>query len=140
MRCSSSSIVLVSCLCLLALQLSGLHLHVDGDGFAGAPQGTHVHSQDLHSHESGLQLDGVGIDDPEHFGDQDHEGDRDVSIVKLSVGASKLVLFVFWLGLALLIVQWRGDKILSRTSRPHPAVRRERWRPPLRGPPQVSTL
>ena len=114
-------------------------MHVDAHGFAGTPQGTHVHGQDLHRHESGGHLDGIGLDDPEDFGDQDHEGDRDVSVVKLSASASKLVLFAVWLGVALPIVQWRGDKILSRSSRPLPAVRRERWRPPLRGPPQLST-
>ena len=131
MRRPPSTIILVACLSLLALQLSGLHTHVDADGYVGTPQGTHVHG-------NGTHVDGAGIDTHGHGGDTDHAGDKDVSIVELSTGASKILLFLVWVGLLLLIVLELRNKISLNFVGPPPTGRHARWRPPLRAPPRFS--
>lgn len=131
MRRLPSTIILVACLSLLALQLSGLHTHVDADGYVGTPQGTHVHG-------NGTHVDGADIDAHGHGGDTDHAGDKDVSIVELSTGASKILLFLVWVGLLLLIVLQLRDKISLNFVGPPPTGRHARWRPPLRAPPRFS--
>ncbi len=139
MRRWPSSIILVACLSLLALQLSGLHTHVDADGYAGTPQGTHVHGQGIiHRDENGTQFDGADKDGHKHNGDTDHAGDKDVSIVELSTGASKILLFLVWVGLLLLIALELRNKISLNFMGPPPTGRHARWRPPLRAPPRFS--
>lgn len=139
MRRWPSSIILVACLSLLALQLSGLHTHVDADGYVGTPQGTHVHGQGIiHRDGNGTQFDGADKDGHEHNGDTDHAGDKDVSIVELSTGASKILLFLVWIGLTLLIVLRPGGKISMNLAVPPTIDRHTRWRPPLRAPPHFS--
>lgn len=139
MRRLPSTIILVACLSLLALQLSGLHTHVDADGYVGTPQGTHVHGQGIiHSDGNGTHVDGADIDAHGHGGDTDHAGDKDVSIVELSTGASKILLFLVWVGLLLLIVLELRNKISLNFVGPPPTGRHARWRPPLRAPPRFS--
>ena len=127
---SPASVILLACLSLLALQLSGLHMHVDADGYVGTPQGTHVHGTDTHL---------VGADDRhEHTGGQDHDGDKDMSVVELNTGVSKLLVFLVWLGLGLFTVLRPATQILPIAAVPRPVVRNTRWRPPLRAPPHFS--
>ncbi len=129
--------MLAAGLSLVALQLSGLHMHVDAHGYVGAPQGTHVHGQGVHSHETDTYL--AGADNRhEHAGDQDHEGDKDVTIVELSIGESKLLVFLVWLGLGLFTVLRPANQIFPTAAVPRPVVRNTRWRPPLRAPPHFS--
>jgi hypothetical protein len=137
MRHLSYPIMLAAGLSLVALQLSGLHLHVNADGYAGAPQGTHVHGQGVDTRGTGTHL--AGADDRhEHPDDQDHEGDKDMSVVELSTGASKLLVFLIWLGLGLFTVLRPADRISPNAAVPRLIVRNIRWRPPLRAPPQFS--
>ncbi len=139
MRRTPSSILLVACLSLLALQFSGLHSHVDAYGYVGIPQGTHIHGQGvIHSDGKGAHVDGTDIDGHEHRAETDYAGDKDVSIVELSIGTSKLFVFLVWIGLILLITLRPGEKILTNFSIPPPTGRHARWRPPLRAPPQFS--
>ncbi|MCZ6585911.1 MAG: hypothetical protein O6930_07835 [Gammaproteobacteria bacterium] len=139
MRRTPSSIILIACLSLLALQLSGLHTHIDAYGYVGTPQGTHVHGPGIiHSDGKRTHLDGTGIDGHEQSGETDYAGDKDVSIVKLNTGATKLLMLVVWIGLTLLIVIRQGDKISTNFAVPPPTGRHVRWRPPLRAPPRFS--
>lgn len=138
MRRLSYPIMLAAGLSLVALQVSGLHLHVNADGYAGVPQGTHVHGQVVDTH--GTDTHFAGADDRhEHTGDQDHEGDKDMSVVELSAGASKLLVFLVWFGLGLFTVLRPADRSAPKNAAvPRPSVRNTRWRPPLRAPPHLS--
>ncbi len=134
MRHLSYPIMLAAGLSLVALQVSGLHLHINADGYAGVPQGTHVHGQGVDTHGTDTHL--AGADDRhEHTGDQDHEGDKDMSVVELSAGASKMLVFLVWFGLGLFTVLRPADRISPNAAVPRPIVRHTRWRPPLRAPP-----
>ncbi len=137
MRQPSFSIMLAAGISLVALQLSGLHMHVDAHGYAGTPQGTHVHGQGVEDHRAVTHL--AGADDRhEHTGGQDHEGDKDMSVVELNTGVSKLLVFLVWLGLGLFTVLRPATQILPIAAVPQPVVRNTRWRPPLRAPPHFS--
>jgi len=132
--------MLAACISLIALQLSGLHMHVDANGYVGTPEGTHVHGQaGGHHHGDTTHLDLADASHGAvHGGEQDHSGDKDVSIVKLRTAVSKLLLYLIALGLALLMVLRPADKIAPTTTLPRPIGRHERWRPPLRAPPRLS--
>ena len=137
MRQPSHLIMLAAGLSLVALQLSGLHMHVDAHGYVGAPQGTHVHGQGAQGHGTDTHL--AGADDRhEHTGGQDHDGDKDMSVVELNTGVSKLLVFLVWLGLGLFTVLRPADRISPNAAVPRLIVRNMRWRPPLRAPPQFS--
>lgn len=131
-----SLVLILACLGLLVSQLSGLHMHVDMDGYAG------THS--IHVHKAGLsmsdqQLGGNGADhDHDHPSGPDYEGERDISIVELGAGASKVLIFFAWLCLSLLIIARRDGRISLPATTPPLKTRRERWRPPLRAPPLQS--
>ena len=134
----TSSVMAVACVSLLAVQLSGLHMHVDAHGYAGTPQGTHVHNPSAHSHGDEGHLDNGTIHGHEHGGDQGHDGDKDVSVIELNAGGSKLVMVGVWLGLSVLIPLTPGKKISPHYVVPRPVGRHARWRPPLRAPPRFS--
>jgi hypothetical protein len=129
--------LVLACLGLTATQMSGLHMHVDADGYVGVPEGTHVHRTAVHPHD-GAPVDHAHELAHDHPGDPDHEGDRDVSVIELGAGASKLLIFFAWLGLGLVIVSRAGSKIRIPAVVPPPKTRRDRWRPPLRAPPLFS--
>jgi hypothetical protein len=128
MRIVSTSLMLIACLSLVVLQMSGLHMHVNGDGFAGAPQGTHVH--DAHHHDGASSAH-----EHEHSGGQGHTSDSDVSIVNYNTGVSKLPVDLIALALGLIMFLTPVAKIAPVTTVPRPRERYERWRPPNRAPP-----
>jgi hypothetical protein len=128
--------MLAVCLSLVAVQFSGLHMHVDSQGYAGAPEGTHVHGQPGHHHNDVTQADDAATHS--HPGDDDHAGDKDVWIVKFGTAVSKLLLYLIALGLTLTMVLRPADIIAPRKSVPRPTSHHERWRPPLRTPPAFS--
>ena len=131
--------MLAACLSLVAVQFSGLHMHVGSQGYAGPPEGTHVHGQPAHHHGDVVhQHESVVPGDHAHPVGEDHTGDLDVSIVKFGTVVSKLLLYVMALGLLLLMVLRLTDTIARRNSAPRPMARHERWRPPLRAPPLFS--
>ncbi len=134
--------MLAACLSLFALQMSGLHMHVDDHGYAGTPQGTHIHSQVKNVYAVDAHLDHHGDDKViaghNHAGDHDFEGDKDLSVVDLLFGTSKIPIFLVWLGLCLFSIIRSGDKFSSKFSYHRPTGRRARWRPPLRAPPIFS--
>ena len=130
--------MVLACVSLFAAQLSGLHMHVNADGYAGTPQGTHVHSQSTHSHGDETHADHGATHDHPHGGDQNHDGDKDVSIIELSTGSSKLGILPVWMGLSLLIPLTLDEKLSPFSAVPRPVARHEHWRPPLRAPPRLS--
>jgi hypothetical protein len=132
--------MLAACVSLIVLQLSGLHMHVDAHGYVGAPEATHVHGQAGGHHQGhATHLDLADAShETAHTGDQNHDGDQDVSIVKFGTAVSKLLLYLIPLGLALLTVLRPAGKIAPATTLPRPIARHERWRPPLRAPPRLS--
>jgi hypothetical protein len=133
-------VILAACLSLVGVQLSGLHLHAGAEGLDAALHGTHVHGNVGSSGHTPSQLASAAHQHTHldgHHG-HDHAGDRDVSIIELSGGLSKLLVFLVCFGGGLIFVL----QIVYRL-RPIPIVtvvksRRERWRPPLRAPPSVS--
>lgn len=70
---------------------------------------------------------------PEH--DHDYDGTKDVSLIELSSGLSKLLLAVFWVAFALPILFLQYAGISPGYWLPVLGGRRSRWRPPLRAPP-----
>lgn len=130
-------IMVLACMSLLAVQVSGLHMHVDAHGYAGTPQSTHVHSQDTHSHGGDKHRDHAALHEHPH-GDRSHDGDKDVSVIELNTGGSKLVILAVWSGLSLLIPLTLGEKLSPLAAVPRPVGRHTRWRPPLRAPPLNS--
>ena len=128
MRNASTLLMLIACLSLIALQTSGLHMHVNSDGFAGTPQGTHVH--DAHHHDAA-----TAAHEHEHTGGQGHTSDSDVSIVNYNTGVSKLPLDLIALALVLMMFLSPAAKIAPVTTVLRPRERYERWRPPNRAPP-----
>ncbi len=132
MRKLSTPLMLAACLSLVALQMSGLHMHVNAEGFAGTPQGTHVH--DAHSHDSAGHHHGAPAAH-EHATGQGHGSDTDVSIVNYNTGVSKLPLDLIALAFILLMFLRPVEKLAPVTIVPRPRKRYERWRPPNRAPP-----
>ena len=123
------------CLGLAASQVSGLHMHVGAHGYVGGPEGPHLHGSAIGSdHDSRHDHDADGG----HLGDTDHEGKRDVSVIELGAGASKVLIFFAALALGVVIALRPGGKIRIPTAVPLPRTRRVRWRPPLRAPPLFS--
>jgi hypothetical protein len=139
MRGFPTLIMLAACLSLIAVQLSGLHMHVDSQGYAGPPEGTHVHGQPEHHHGDVIHTHEVTVPkDQAHPGGKDHAGDKDVSIIKFGTVVSKLLLCLMSLGLILFMVVRLTDTIALRNSAPRLTARHERWWPPLRAPPLFS--
>lgn len=137
--------MVLACVSLLASQTSGLHMHVDADGYAGTPQGTHVHGQGIHRHGGETHANhgdethadhGAAHEHPN--GDQSHDGDKDVSITELSTATSKLGILPVWMGVSLLIPVTLDEKLSPYSAVPRPVARHEHWRPPLRAPPRLS--
>lgn len=124
--------MLAACLSLIAVQLSGLHMHVDSRGYAGSPEGTHVHGQPEHHHGDVIHTHEVTVP-------KDHAGDKDVSIIKFGTAVSKLLLCLMAVGLILFMVVRLTDTIALRNSAPRLTARHERWWPPLRAPPLFSS-
>jgi hypothetical protein len=111
---STPILLLLACVSLLTLQWAGAHAHAGVRGFDGAVHSTHDHH---------------------HDGDHDeHAGDVDVPVADYVLSIAKLAFVAFVVAIALfaLFVQryetpaWVG--VISPRWR-------ERWRPPLRGPP-----
>lgn len=140
MRPIRAPLLIFACLGLLASQLSGLHMHVDAHGYVGKLEGTHVHGTAVQARDRALadHADDMGHD--HHIGDQDHEGDRDVSVVELGAGTAKILIFFAWLGLGLVIVLRRAGSVRIGAVVPRPKTRRDRWRPLLRAPPLSSPI
>ncbi len=114
----SRPLVILSCLALLALQAVGLHLHAN----VGA-EGLDLHAAHIH-----------GADPDGH----DHSADVDVSVVELGTLWAKLsaLLILFCLVLACpAVVGWR---VKAPQQLEVPQASSERWRPPLRAPPQSA--
>lgn len=114
----TTAIIYIACLGLLAMQWSGVHAHANEHGFHGAVQGIHDHHHD--------------------HGDE-HDGDVDVRVVDFGLSASK-VLFLFAIGLPLLLVSPARSDVPPQWVTPQPLRRRARWRPPLRAPPHADTI
>jgi hypothetical protein len=123
------------CVGLVASQVSGLHMHVGSHGYVGVPEGTHVHGWSLASDHDSHRADDT---DDGHVGDTDYEGKRDVSVIELGAGASKVLIFFAWLAVGLVIPLRLGGSIRIPLAVPLPKTRRVRWRPPLRAPPLLS--
>ena len=134
----SPPILVVACVSLLAVQLSGVHMHVDADGYAGIPQGTHVHSQILRGHSGAAHADPASAHGHSHGGDHPHDGDKDVAIVELSTASSKAVIVPVWMGLSLLVALPPGEKLSPHATVPRSVDRHARWRPPQRAPPRLA--
>ena len=132
MRWLRSPLLTLACLGLLSSQVTGLHMHMNADGYVGIPESTHVHGSALAAHDHAVERDHT---DHEHPARPDHEGNRDVSIVELGAGASKLLIFLAWVGICFAIVFFPVRSVLTGTVVVPPRSRRGRWRPPLRAPP-----
>jgi hypothetical protein len=121
----TTTLVCAAALALLAAEWSGMHTHVGAGGFHGAAQGMHDHH---HGHE-----DDTGSGMP------DHDDELDMRVVDYGLSASKILVFVAALGVALfLLPPSRGGAPITFVP-PLTQHRRTRWRPPLRGPPLVRT-
>jgi hypothetical protein len=125
MRGVSKPIAAIACLCLLTMQMSGLHLHVDEDGHDAGIHTVHLHQvvPEVHTHHGDGDV-------------HDHSAEVDVSLLEqLGASWSKLVPLL----IACLISAYLGLR-LQQCLRPLSGLpgkvrHRERWRPPLRGPP-----
>ena len=144
MRRLKSPVLLTACLSLLAVQLGGLHMHVDADGNVGGPRGVHLHTQGLHSHGDDAHVHRSDAVEHElagesgHAGENEHAGDSDISVTEMSAGKWKLPDFNLNLHHGLLIGLIQVDQVRPVRSGPRPAIRKSRWRPPLRAPPSIS--
>lgn len=124
-------VILIACASLLGVQLSGVHMHINADGFAGVPEGTHIHG--AASAPAGASADHAH----DHDGDSDngdHEGDRDVS-VQLGAGVSKVLVFISLALFVVALLTTLPAKVTVCLDTYVPRARRDRWRPPLRAPP-----
>ena len=139
MRCLRFPVLLTACASLLAVQLGGLHMHVDADGNVGGPQGVHLHTQGLHSHGDDTHVHRPDAVEHEHSGDGEHAGDSDISVTEMSAGKWKLPDVNLNLHNGLLIGRVQADQVRPAHSEPRPAIRKSRWRPPLRAPPHASS-
>ena len=132
--------MLAACLSLVALQVSGLHMHVNSDGFAGTPEGTHLH--DAHHHDSPAHHVSTPVAHEhtahEHAAGQGHTSDTDISIFELNTALSKLPLDLIVPAPFLLMVLRPADTISPVALVSRQVSRHERWRPPLRAPPLFS--
>lgn len=132
--------MLLACLSLVAIQASGLHMHVDAEGFAGTPEGTHLH--DAHHHDSAAHHDNAPAAHEhashEHAAGQGHTTEIDISIFDLNTALSKLPLDLIALALFLLMVLRPADTLSPVAAVLRPLGRHEHWRPPLRAPPLAS--
>ena len=128
-------VILIACASLLSLQLGGVHMHINADGFAGTPEGTHIHG--AAPSPAGTSADQAH----DHDGDSDgnHDGDRDVS-VQLGASLSKVLVFIpLALFVDALLTTLPGRiKVCLDSYVPH--ARRDHWRPPLRAPPTPAIL
>ena len=139
MRGFATLIMVAACLSLVAMQISGLHMHVDAHGYAGMPEGTHVHGQPGHHHGDVSHTHDVIVPEGHgHPGGEDHAGDKDISIIKFGTAVSKLLLYLMALGLILFLMVRPADTIALQKSAPRITARHERWWPPLRAPPLFS--
>ena len=150
MRRLKSPVLLTACLSLLAVQLGGLHMHVDADGNVGGPRGVHLHTQGLHSHGDGTHVhrpdavenehsgENEHADESGHAGENEHAGDSDISVTEMSAGKWKLPDYSVNLHYGLLVGLIQVDQVRPVRSGPRPAIRKSRWRPPLRAPPSIS--
>ena len=129
-------LIVIACASLLCLQLGGVHVHINADGFAGVPEGTHIHG-------AASSLTGTSADHAhDHDGDSDngnHEGDRDVS-VQLGASLSKVLVFISLALLVVALLRTLPGKIKARLDSYVPHARRDHWRPPLRAPPTPAIL
>jgi hypothetical protein len=160
MRRCSPVVLFFACLSLLGVQVSGLHVHAGAGGLDSALHGTHVHgvvapdrspsaavepayhagAHHGHEHAGGDYGHGHagGHDSHGHAAGHhghDHAGDRDVSIVELGSGLSKLLVILIGFGGGLIFVVQVAHGRQSVPLVTPPKSRRERWRPPLRAPP-----
>jgi hypothetical protein len=133
-----SPLLIVACAGLVASQMTGMHMHVDDHGYAGAPEGTHVHSTALRIGDHALHDHADSLTHHDR-GDPDHEGDRDISITDLGTAASKLLIFIACFGL-LVLAPIAGSEVRIPIRIAPRQSRRLRWRPPLRGPPTFSPI
>ena len=142
----STSITFVATLSLLALQLSGVHMHVDENGYVGVPEVAHSHSQGVHHHDdvnSTVRTSSRADEHPpvhssDHPHDHDYDGSKDVSLVELSGGASKMALALIGLAFMLPILLQQCGGFIPNLLLPVQSGRRARWRPPLRAPPRFA--
>ncbi len=130
--------MLSACLSLLAVQLSGLHMHMDAEGNVGDPQGLHLHSQPLHSHEGAMHVHTPDVVEHEHPGENGHDGDKDIAIAEMSAGKTQLSVLGIYYDVGLLVTRAPTGELSPVADVPLPSVRNSRWRPPLRAPPQFS--
>jgi hypothetical protein len=143
----------LACVGLLVCQLTGLHMHVNEHGYAGIPVGTHIHRteipfEDVGGHAPGMLRPATGLatlathTDPadldHHPGDRHHDGDRDVSVIGVTAGVSKVFILSVCVALTFVIALSLGSRVSTPAFVPRPYARRERWRPPLRAPPVLS--
>ena len=144
MRRLQSPVLPTACLSLLAVQLGGLHMHVDADGNVGGPRGVHLHTQGLHSHGDDAHVHRSDAVEHElagesgHAGENEHAGDSDISVTEMSAGKWKLPDYNVNLHYGLLVGLIQVDQVRPVRSGPRPAIRKSRWRPPLRAPPSIS--
>jgi hypothetical protein len=138
MRSFRFPVLSLVCVGLLTAQLTGLHMHMNAHGYVGVPVGTHVHRSDVHADERARIAHTEEANHDHHRGDPDHDGDRDVSVIELAAGVLKLLIFVAFVVLALVVVLRPGIRIRMPALAPRPRPRHERWRPPLRAPPIFS--
>jgi hypothetical protein len=110
-------VLLLACAALVGLQLSGAHAHVDSHGFDGAVQSTH-----------------------DHHNEDSHDGEADVQVGDLGIGAAKAVFLLFAVSLALFLLPPSSGHVPLRYELRIPLRRRLRWRPPLRGPPRSVSV
>ena len=129
-------VILIACASLLCLQLGGVHMHINADGFAGVPEGSHIHG--AARSPAGTSADHAH----DHDGDSnngDHEGDRDVS-VQLGAGVSKVFVFISLALFVVALLTTLPGKLLICLDAYVPRARRDHWRPPLRAPPTPAIL
>lgn len=108
-------------------------MHVNANGFAGTPEGAHLH--DAHQHDAPVAHEQTAH---EHAAGQGHSSDTDISIFELNTALSKLPLDLIAPSLFLLMVLQPADTISPVASVARQVGRHERWRPPLRAPPLFS--
>jgi hypothetical protein len=115
MRRAAGSLLAIGWLALLGAQLTGAHGHLDEHGFDGGVQSTHEHHHD----------DG-----------DDHDGDVDLHVVDFGLGTSKVIFLLAVVGITLFLLTPTRSLAPFALEILIPLSRRQRWRPPLRGPPR----
>lgn len=145
MRCHRFSVLLAACASFLAVQLGGLHLHVDADGNIGNPHGVHLHIQGYHSHGDLIHVHRADTAheqaaEHEHSGDGEHAGDSDLLMAELSNGKWKFSDLILIAHQGPAFGQVEAGQVRPARAEPRPPIRKARWRPPLRAPPNISSL